>query len=139
MKEIVSFLKFNDYSIKDFVFKRNRNFVTDDKNIDIEFEFKADAAFSDDKSMATILLICEIFDEESFSNGNSPFYLKVELEGFFSCSSDIKIDEFELNGIAIVLPYLRAFITSFTAQASIPPVIIPPINVYNLIKNKDKH
>ncbi|MCC7430596.1 protein-export chaperone SecB [bacterium] len=38
------------------------------------------------------------------------------------------------NAPAILLPFARAIITSFTAQANIPPIILP---LLNLTKSKE--
>jgi preprotein translocase subunit SecB len=138
MSNYVSFLNFETYSIQDFVFRRNRNFISEEKDISIDLDFSADAVISEDKTKATILLGCSIFSEEIFSLGKSPFYLDIKMEGFFTCNPDVDIYDFEINGIAILLPYLRSVVTSFTAQAGMAPIIIPPINVYNLIEGKDK-
>ena len=39
---------------------------------------------------------------------------------------------FFANGIAIVFPYLRSFISSITIQANIKPVILPTMNLGSL-------
>lgn len=41
---------------------------------------------------------------------------------------------FYLNSIAIVFPYLRAFISSLTLQANIKPLILPVLNLTGLDK-----
>ncbi len=41
---------------------------------------------------------------------------------------------FYKNGIAIVYPYLRAFITNITAQAGIKPLIMPILNLSEIEK-----
>ncbi|MGG4268373.1 hypothetical protein [Peribacillus simplex] len=139
MSEIISsFLSFDNYTIREFIFNHDNKFENDGEQIQLEYNFGADSAINEDKTNAKITLVCEIFNENLYLNDQSPFYIRVKLDGFFSCSTDIEINEFELNGIAILLPYLRAFVTSFTSQAGIPVVIIPPINVYNMLNNNEE-
>ena len=40
--------------------------------------------------------------------------------------------------MAILFPYIRALVSTFTANANVPPLILPPINVVNLIENVSK-
>lgn len=39
---------------------------------------------------------------------------------------------FYRNSIAIVFPYIRAFISTVTLQANIPPIILPTMNLTSL-------
>ncbi|MBQ1916307.1 MAG: protein-export chaperone SecB [Lachnospiraceae bacterium] len=42
----------------------------------------------------------------------------------------------ESNAIAIIFPYVRSYITSLTTQPGMEPIVIPPINVLSLLKDK---
>lgn len=59
--------------------------------------------------------------------------VKIECISHFSFSSIIEYDAipdyFYPNSIAIVFPYVRAFISSISVQAGIPPVILPTYNL----------
>ena len=44
----------------------------------------------------------------------------------------------EQNAVAILFPYLRALITTYTGMANVQPLILPPINVAKYIENKKK-
>lgn len=39
------------------------------------------------------------------------------------------------NSIAILFPYVRSLITSYTANSNVPPLIIPPINVSKMVED----
>jgi len=54
-----------------------------------------------------------------------PFEIKVKILGIF-----------ETNVIAILYPYVRAIISTYTAQANVPALILPPINVNSLMKDE---
>lgn len=129
MSDIKSALKFNDFLVDETIFKRNYVQAGD---FELEFNFNASAFISDGNDKAELKLTCILFDE-SFNEGKAPFYMKTTIVGYFECEN-LGIQEFEFNAMAILLPYLRAFITSFTSQSGISPVILPPINVFNYFK-----
>lgn len=127
---ITSSLRFNDFSIDNMVFRRNYNFVSSEDEIGLDFEFSAQASIAEGNDEATIVLTCKIF-EENFEENNVPFFLELSMRGYFHCEN-VNIDQFKFNGMAILLPYLRSVITSFTSQSGIQPVILPPINVFKV-------
>ncbi|WP_339285491.1 protein-export chaperone SecB [Paenibacillus sp. FSL R5-0486] len=134
--EIISTLRFNDYKIDRMIFSRNHNFNDiENEELEIEFKFSSEVHVSTDKSKAIVVLTCRLFDED-FNENNFPFFLELTMRGYFDCEN-VDFENFELNSMAILLPYLRSTITSFTAQAGISPVIIPTINVYNLFHEHD--
>ena len=51
---------------------------------------------------------------------------------------DAKIRDFEANAIAILFPYMRAIISTYTANANVAPVIIPPMNINAYLKEKHR-
>lgn len=129
--ELKSYLIFDGYSVTKMEFRRNFDF-DERKEIELEFGFGGSARISDGKDKAWIQLTCKIFEEEFFKK-EAPFYLEIGLEGRFELSVNEEfsdIESFQLNGLAILLPHLRAIVTSFTSQTGMPPVILPPINVY---------
>lgn len=131
-EEAKSTLTFEKYSVSEMEFKRNYDFDAN-KEIDLDFTFNGSAHISENSKEAWLDIICIIFEEE-FAKGEAPFYLKLGMTGKFGLrvrEEDLDIQSFQLNGMAILLPYLRSLITSFTSQSGISPVILPPINVYN--------
>lgn len=135
--EIESYLIFNNYTISKMMFDRNYNF-DEDQNINLSFKFNATSQFFDNNNSAYLKITCKIFEEE-FEQHKAPFYLEASIDGEFTCKGNHDIESFEMNGMAILLPYLRSIITSFTSQAGIPPVILPPINVYNAFEKIDSN
>lgn len=136
MNESVSVLRFHNFSIDEMVYKRNYDFLQNDHEIELDFNLEARAILSEEKDQAIIILTTEIFNE-NFRDNEVPFYLKTTIRGFFTCSEDVDIEGFQFNGMAILLPYVRSIITSVTAQAGINPVILPPINVYNVFNKSE--
>lgn len=41
-------------------------------------------------------------------------------------------DFFYANSIAIIFPYIRAFVSTLTLQANIPPIVLPTLNLSQL-------
>ncbi len=65
----------------------------------------------------------------------------VKLKGIFEAQDSMSEETFQIlakqNGPAILFPFARAIITSYTAQANIPPVIMPTVNF--TIKKENKN
>ena len=62
---------------------------------------------------------------------NHPFLMNLVIRGFFEISER----KFLINAFAILFPYLRSVITDIT-KASLIPIILPTINVQNLLEGK---
>lgn len=41
-------------------------------------------------------------------------------------------DYFYANSIAILFPYIRAFVSTITLQANVPPIVLPTLNLSDL-------
>lgn len=125
--EVKSKLSFIKYKVKEVSLKQNDSFkIIDNKPIDIEFKLNHETEFLDNKMKLKLSVI--VFDDAE--KNNFPFYMKVVLEGDFIVEG-ADISTFEINGIAILYPYIRAIISTYTANSNIPTLILPPINVAN--------
>ena len=62
--------------------------------------------------------------------------MNLEMTGFFETENG-ESDKFIKNAIAILYPYVRALISTYTANANINPLILPAINVNKLIENSE--
>lgn len=73
-----------------------------------------------------IALDIEIKEEEN------TFHFFMRIKGGFQADNDMPQELFEImatqNAPAILFPFARAIITTYTAQANIPPIILPSIN-----------
>lgn len=71
----------------------------------------------------------------ALSEENDP-YTTIECNANFEFSELISLEEvptyFYSNSIAILFPYLRAFISTVTLQSNNPPVILPTMNLSSL-------
>ena len=65
-----------------------------------------------------------------------PFTMKVVMEGFFEMIGVDKIEKYKANAIAIMYPYLRALVSTYTANSNVLPLILPAINVNAMLEEK---
>lgn len=82
----------------------------------------------------------------SISSKNENFIIKMKTDALFIVNSDSKSSigdslpaHFTINAPAIVFPYVRAFLTTFTSLAGIGPFVLPTMNMVQIGKElKDK-
>ena len=115
-----SVLHFEKYIVKDITYKTNEAY-TEHNEISLDFDFDAHIQLSEDNQEMEVELGVSIFKDSL--EKNYPF-------------GNERIDTFEANAIAILFPYVRAIVSTFTANANVAPVILPPMNLYNYLKNK---
>lgn len=103
---------------------------------EINTDFKSVINFSKNKKNLTYELICNISDK------NKSFNLECSMIGLFSYLTDKKNLDLEIfsqnNAPAIIMPYLREVVTATSTRAGLSPIILPPINIIALFKNRQK-
>jgi len=82
-------------------------------------------------------IFTEILEFVAFEGVNKDsVFIKVTLKANFEFEIGTEINDipnyFYLNSIAIVFPYLRAFISNLTLQANQRPLILPVLNLTGL-------
>lgn len=133
-----SVLHFNHYDISEFIFVKNENFGDYGiEELPMQYAFSGQVEVNDEKNAAMVTLTCEVFHED-FTMHQVPFFIKITIRGHFGLSGATDIAQFQINSIAILMPYLRATISSFTAQAGINPVSIPIMNVSKMFNNVEE-
>jgi len=79
---------------------------------------------------------------EIFKNAlerNYPFNMNISVTGYFEIDGTAEKQKqglAEVNAVAILFPYIRALVTTFTANSNINPLILPPINIVKMIENQ---
>ncbi|MDC4241301.1 protein-export chaperone SecB [Clostridium tertium] len=129
-------LKFKDYVVNSIEFKNNLSF--DNSPVEIDFDINSEVNFISDKEFFLGLEI-EIFREPE--KNNYPFNFKAEIIGTFEIDTDNEVEKNKLaeqNSVAILFPYVRALISTYTSASNVSPIILPPINVVKYIQNKKK-
>ncbi len=102
------------------------------KQVDVLFDIDKDTKYIEDKNMIVDLTV-RVFEE----NDKYPFYMEVTIRGFFTIENNEENINFEPNAIAILYPYIRAIVATYTANANIMPLTLPVINVNKLLRNKE--
>lgn len=132
-------LAFDKYIVNEIEFRTNPNYKNKESET-IDFDLTKDVSYNKDTNIGSVVIKTTIFDNAE--EMNYPFYIKVVVTGTFEVIFDNQTDSNEReafseyllnnNAVAILFPYIRALISTYTANANVPPLILPPINVSNL-------
>ncbi len=128
-------LKFERYFVDLVEFKRNNNFINSSA-VSIDLNLGSDIEFINDNK-AYVKLFLKIFDDDECEK--VPFTMKINITGVFVVDNP-ETDKFliEQNALAILFPYVRALVTTYTANSNVTPLILQPINIVNYIEHKKK-
>ncbi len=128
---IKSVLSFENYIVESIIFKRNLHFENREA-VEVEFNLEKEVNYDDNKKEGSVHVTTTIFDNAE--ENNYPFYMEIKVIGFFGIETEKEnpISLLEINAVAILFPYIRALISTYTANANVQPLILPPINVNNL-------
>lgn len=129
--DYTSDLIFFGYKVDNILFKRNDFFSDREIEIDAKYGYKI-SKILEKPNQSNISIRIILF--ENAAQNDYPFEMVVELTGYFEAE---KIDSFVTNSVAILFPYLRAIVSTYTALANITPLILPPINILKLIEGLD--
>lgn len=77
-----------------------------------------------------------IFEVKVECNENQTEVVRVSCEASFSFAGKITVSEipeyFYPNSLAIIFPYIRAFVSTMSLQANVRPVVLPTVNLMGL-------
>ncbi len=120
--------RFVKYLIKESVLSL-KDFVRADE-ISLNVELNATVNKKDEADNSQLEIVVDMKDKDD------KFSLRLKIVGLFEADESveqIQLNKFiAMNAPAILFPYVRAFISSLTAQAGIQPIIIPTINLYEM-------
>lgn len=131
MDKFKSKLIFNKYIVKEIKFKYNENFK--EKPVEILFNISKNIKYENNKM--NVDLKVDIFED----NDKYPFYMTVSIRGYFSIENNGEKINFEPNAVAILYPYIRSIVSTYTAEANVMPLILPVINVNKLIEDSENN
>lgn len=136
-KSVNSGLRFIDYRVNDIDYRTNQYF--EEQNVSVKFNLSRNVEYLDDEDNTMLVsLIVSVF--EGAEENNYPFSLKINMTGIFKLDNiyESERESFaEVNAVAILFPYIRSLISTITANVNVPPLILPPINVVNLIEEEN--
>jgi len=137
--EVTSSFTFRTYHITNIEFNINHNFITTGK-IDINFNVNHEIKKNVEDETWSVKLHTLIFDKAE--ENNYPFTIKLSIEGIFSIESEEPLPDEEIlkfcsiNGTAALFPFLRSAVTDITKISNVPPLVLPLVNIYNLINQQ---
>lgn len=133
MEKYESVLKFKKYIVDEIFFKRNDEYELKEEGVPISLKIEPKIDIKEkDMNICLNIKICE-----NSKINNMPFEMNIKLTGFFSVDEN-NPEIFKRNAIAILYPYVRAIVSTYTANANITPVILPTINVNKLIEEQEE-
>lgn len=140
-KQLLSVFRFEDYKINSIEFKRNDRFQYQDP-LDIKFGLGVGISLENERVAGRVTIDLNVF--ENAEEINYPFSLKISISGYFSTDDECKMprDKFEeyckINGTAAMFPFLRSAVADITKAANMEPLVLPLVNIHNLIKNAEE-
>ena len=132
MDKIASKLIFKKYIVQKIDFKANEDYKW--KEIKIKLDIEKSIEYIG-KNM-NVTLIVKLFDE---AEKEVPFKMTVQVKGIFEIENNSESINYEPNAIAILYPYIRAIVSTYSAAANVTPLILPAINVNKLLEDKQEN
>lgn len=132
LNDIKGKISFEDYRVLEINYKLNTDFTSNEPlpiSLDISHNCQI---FEDSMSVKMGVVIFKDSEEKGY-----PFEMKVEIEGMFSFEGDVDGEKFLANALAILYPYIRAIVSSYTSLANIPALILPTINTNQYLKENE--
>lgn len=134
MEKYQSVLRFIRYEVNEIYFKNNGKFKLNKEGTPIDLKIKPTVDIEDKNMNITLQIV--IF--EGAEQNNKPFEMKVKITGYFMAEG-CNPETLKANAIAILYPYVRAIVSTYTANANITPLILPTINVNKLIEDQNEN
>jgi len=138
-----SFIEFENYQVNESIFMLNQDFLEPEESIQLKTRFSIKHDYKSPEEVC-VTIVCELFEADMVSI-NAPFYLKINMSGWFLLTEDPQDEQkrqtLHANTVAILFPYLRSAVTTLTSVANmngLPPVILPPVNTYALLEQQSK-
>lgn len=131
-------ITFLDYKVNRIEFVNNDEY--NGEEVDVDFEMEAQFHVLENGQEMAVVLKTNVFppkDEKMY-----PFRMTVEVEGYFRSNFDKEEDDirqYGKNAVAILFPYVRALVSSFTANANVTPLILPTINVNKILEEQQNN
>jgi preprotein translocase subunit SecB len=119
------------FSIINYQFDRVQIDLNNHKSKDLALAFKTKGLYDNKNSTFELQFTVKVTNKDV----ENPF-VEVSCKGQFKFDNVSNIEEipdfFYRNSIAILFPYVRAYVSLVTTQANVPGVILPTLNLSNL-------
>lgn len=116
----------------------NANYSNIEEDINVELSVKVNRKLDKTKKNLIVNLEVALFKETV----NPPLRVSVLAAGYFSVKNDEDIESLEgfsrIQAPALIFPFIRETIANLTMRTGNPPLLIPPINILQLIGKSGK-
>ncbi|HAH54214.1 MAG TPA: hypothetical protein DCM02_02725 [Flavobacterium sp.] len=120
------------FSIVKYQFDKVTINLSNHKSNEISLNFDTKGVYENETSTYELCFSVKAFNENNIEN---PF-VEVECVGFFKFENVNSFEEipdfFYRNCIAILFPFVRAYVSIITVQANVPGVMLPTLNLTSL-------
>lgn len=119
------------FSIANYQFDKVSIDLENQQTDELNLSFETKGVFKNDIKNFELIFVVNIKND----NEPNPF-ISVRCKGLFKFENISSFEEipdfFYRNSIAILFPYVRAYLSIVTTQANIPGIILPTMNLSNL-------
>ena len=117
------------YIIEELNFKHD--LIPEELESESEFKIDFQAGTTEDLKNGKVILTAKISDVKNHRR------IEAKLSGYFDINIKEDIEEYlVVNGTAILFPYLRSVVSMITSLASSDAIVIPTVNVLELINRQ---
>jgi preprotein translocase subunit SecB len=120
------------FSIVNYQFDKVNIDLSNHKSKGLSLSFDTTGLFVTENSTYELTFVLNVFNQDEKEN---PF-VNVHCKGTFQFEHVANIAEipdfFYRNSIAILFPYVRAYVSIVTTQANVPGIILPTLNLSSL-------
>lgn len=133
-EKIKSVLSFDNYIVESVEFQTNLQYIKKGK-VEVDFDLRRSVRYDKETKEGQVYATTTLFNEPE--QNNYPFYMQIKVVGFFKVEAeeDTAMNLLNKNAVAILFPYIRALISTYTSNANVQPLILPPINVSKLVED----
>lgn len=119
------------FSLDNYFFKKILIDLSLNKSDEFVIDFQPSGEFNEENSTYELFFTFKAKNKDE----KKPF-IQIDCVSQFKFSESLKLNEippyFYVNSIAIIFPYMRAFISTVTLQSNIPPIVLPTMNLTEL-------
>ena len=119
------------FSLENYSFSKVIIDLSKKTSTELIISFDPSGEFNPKNSVYTLL-----FKFYASTEHNRTPFVSIDCQATFSFDPQITFNDipsyFYRNAIALLFPYLRAFVSTVTLQANMPPIILPTMNLSGL-------
>ena len=121
------------FQLEKYLFNKVNINLENKTDKDMLVDFNPSGIYNREKSQYDLKFTFKAFFEDK---GPEMPYVLIECIGFYKFDEINSIEQiptfFYRNAIAILFPYLRAFVSMVTLQANVAPIVLPTLNLSDL-------